>query len=212
MCAVIQRGILGGFRNKIGNVVGTSWKGIAVMKSLPLSVANPQTAGQTLQRGRFSQTSKFASTILSTVVKPLWDRFAQRESGFNAFLQTNIDFFTESGVSEPNNILISKGTLAPANLISAVIDESASTIALTWDATPLGDANPSDTLFVVVNNTGTSATEGFNTGVARSVGTATLDLTLDEEVGNVNNVWVAFRKADGTKVSNTEYTSVTATA
>ncbi len=38
---IIKRGILGGFSNKVANVVGSSWKGINTMRALPLSVANP---------------------------------------------------------------------------------------------------------------------------------------------------------------------------
>ena len=46
--AKVRQGILGGFRGRVGNIVGTGWKGIAVMKSLPLTVANPRTAGQVI--------------------------------------------------------------------------------------------------------------------------------------------------------------------
>ena len=49
---VIKQGILGGFSGKVANIVGSSWKGIPVIKSLPLSVANPQTAAQTTQRNK----------------------------------------------------------------------------------------------------------------------------------------------------------------
>ena len=46
---ILKQGILGGFSGKVANVVGTSWKGIAVIKAMPLSVANPKTAGQVAQ-------------------------------------------------------------------------------------------------------------------------------------------------------------------
>ena len=47
----IKRGILGGFKNKVGSVIGSSWKGIDTMRSMPLSVANPNTAKQKTVRG-----------------------------------------------------------------------------------------------------------------------------------------------------------------
>lgn len=42
----IKKGILGGFSGKVGTVVGSSWKGIAYMRSLPQNMKNPRTEGQ----------------------------------------------------------------------------------------------------------------------------------------------------------------------
>src|SRR4051812_19667131 len=111
MCAVIKRGILGGFSNKIGNIVGSSWKGIAVMKSLPLSVANPKTAKQIVARDRFSFLSQLGSQLLTTIVKPLNDRFAQYESGFNKFVQQSKDAIASDGSFVANQIILSTGKL-----------------------------------------------------------------------------------------------------
>ena len=49
----IKQGILGGFKGKVGTVIGASWNGIAYMRGLAQSVKNPKTAGQTTQRGFF---------------------------------------------------------------------------------------------------------------------------------------------------------------
>lgn len=212
MCAVIKRGILGGFQNKIANVVGGSWKGISYMRSLPISVSNPQTAAQTTQRGRFRAAVAFSVGILAEVIKPLWDRFAQYQSGYNAFVSENISRFSSSGLTSPSFLVISKGTLAIASLLSAVVDASAHTAIVTWTASPGGDANADDELFLVVNNDTTKTAEGFNTGVHRSVGTATVTTTIAVTASNSIWVYAAFRKADGTKVSNTDKLNVNAVA
>ena len=47
---VIKQGILGGFQNKVGAVIGSNWKGIATMRSRPISVANPRTGKQVAVR------------------------------------------------------------------------------------------------------------------------------------------------------------------
>jgi uncharacterized protein DUF6266 len=202
MCAVIQRGILGGFRNKIGNVVGTSWKGIAVMKSLPLSVANPQTAAQTAQRAKFGFASKFASALLVQCIKPLWDRFAQKESGYNAFIQTNIDSFTENGLEFPLTLQLSKGTLAPGSVTILSYDASSKELDITWDATPGGDANPTDLLYIAITNSVGTITEGLATGSQRSEGAGTYEFVQGRSAGQTLYCWFSWRKADGTKVSN----------
>jgi Family of unknown function (DUF6266) len=212
MCAVIKRGILGGFQNKIANVVGGSWKGISYMRSLPISVANPQTAAQTAQRTKFAQVVDFAVGILTTVVKPLWDRFAQYQSGYNAFVQANIDNFDDTGLITPADLIISKGTLATIGFLLKTVDDSASTLAVTWDPTPGGDANPTDTLYIAIWNANTGESEGFDTGVTRSVGSATVSITIGLTVGDVISIWSAARKADGTKVSDTSYTTQAVTA
>ena len=50
---VIKQGILGGFQNKVGAVIGSNWKGIATMRSRPISVANPRTGKQVAVRSEF---------------------------------------------------------------------------------------------------------------------------------------------------------------
>ena len=37
----IKQGILGGFKGKVGTVIGSSWNGIAYMKGQAQSVRNP---------------------------------------------------------------------------------------------------------------------------------------------------------------------------
>lgn len=96
---IIKQGILGGFSNKVGSVVGSSWKGIAVMRSLPISVANPRTAAQVSQREEFAQTAKIASSMLAEVVQPCWNRNAKRMSGYNAFVKYNEKF------ADPSNFI-----------------------------------------------------------------------------------------------------------
>ena len=88
--AIIKRGILGGFSNKIGNVVGTSWKGISVMRSLPQSVHNPRTVLQTRQRRKFATVSAIGSSILDLIIKPYWDPIAIRMSGYNKFVSETL--------------------------------------------------------------------------------------------------------------------------
>ncbi|MDD4439773.1 MAG: DUF6266 family protein, partial [Tissierellia bacterium] len=105
--ATIKQGILGAFSGKVGSVVGSSWKGIPVMKSLPPSVANPKTAKQIEQRSRMKACTAFSQATLADVIKPLNDRFASRMSGFNAFTSRNIACFEGGELSNPEELTIS---------------------------------------------------------------------------------------------------------
>ena len=80
---VINRGILGGFRNKVGPVVGSSWKGIDVIKSKPASVANPNTPGQQEQRNAMRAINVFLRSFGLDNVKTLNNAMSVRMSGFN---------------------------------------------------------------------------------------------------------------------------------
>lgn len=94
--AKIKQGILGGFSGKVAGVVGTSWKGRAVMKSRPLSVSNPKTEAQVSQRGKFSDIAALASEILTTFVQPVENPISGDISGYNLFVKDNKQAFDEA--------------------------------------------------------------------------------------------------------------------
>ena len=202
MCAVIRRGILGGFSNKIGNIVGTSWKGIAVMKSLPLSVANPQTALQQETRGKFKTVSQIGSKLLANIIKPLWDRFAQSESGYNAFVKENFNNVSDDGTFNSNALVTSKGKMAGTDIATFVAHAATDIATVTWLTTLLDQYQLStDLVYVVVYNVELNKFF-FNTGVVvRSAGTIAISIP-GTTVGDTMSYWLSFKRADGTVVSN----------
>lgn len=204
--AIIKRGILGGFSKKIGNVVGSSWKGIAVMKSLPLSVANPKTASQTAQRTRFKAVGQFASVILVSCIKPLRDRFATEQSGYNTFVSKNIDTFVGATLQTPQDLSISEGNLTPVETLTVAGTVSTNVIRFGWDDnSAVGNASTDDRFFVVVYNKTQDWVEGFNTGRLRESLQCDVNLSKDIDAGDDVHVWASFRKVDGTIVSDTAY-------
>ncbi len=59
----IKQGILGGFKGKVGTVIGVSWNGISYMRGLAQSVKNPKTAAQLQQRAFFKDLQSLASQL-----------------------------------------------------------------------------------------------------------------------------------------------------
>lgn len=59
----IKQGILGGFKGKVGTVIGSSWNGIAYMKGLPQSVKDPRTDAQVQQRNFFKEVQGLVSQL-----------------------------------------------------------------------------------------------------------------------------------------------------
>lgn len=198
--AVINQGILGGFSGKVANVVGTSWKGIAVMKALPLSVANPRTAAQVAQRSKMAGCVAMLQPILSQVIKPLNDRFAGKMSGFNYALQASISAFNDSGVLQnPANFKISRAA-NKAQLIDAIAAEAKiSKVKCTWTSDAgKGYALASDKCYLV-GYCEESGAFAVSTSAVRSAGQAYLEFPDDDfEAGYHVDIWMAFLRADGT--------------
>ena len=59
----IKQGILGGFKGKVGTVIGSSWNGISYMKGRPQSVRNPRTDAQVQQRNFFKKLQGLVSQL-----------------------------------------------------------------------------------------------------------------------------------------------------
>lgn len=211
--ARLSQGILGGVLGKIGNVVGSSWKGIAVIKSKPLSVANPRTTKQVAQRTKMANVVAFAQTILASIIKPLNDRFAQQASGFNDFVRRNISLFENATPSPAANLQISSGQMDSVDPDSAVCNAGEAFATISFP-TLFSDAfsASTDLVYAVVMNANTGAIGSNGGSVIRSAGEIVVSRLGLTTAGDVLHIWLAFRRADGTVVSGTGYLESTVTA
>lgn len=206
---IIRRGILGGFSGKVANVVGSSWKGIAVMRALPLSVTNPKTVGQVEQRGAFSIISKFASSILTTWVKPLWDRSAQSMSGYNAFIQQNVDIVKADKKLDIQKLVMSKGKLGSTNL-TVNVASGLKTLTAQWDEEPIGSFQMStDKLYLLLFDKDNKLIVSSSAIYVREVGYASID-DVNVISGEDYTVVSCFAREDGTIVGDASVSKVTA--
>ena len=204
--AKLKQGILGGIIGKIGNVVGSTWKGIAYIKTLPLSVANPQTAAQVAQRTRFANVVAFAKEILADVIKPLWDRFTSGQSGYNDFVSTNIDLFDATQPVDAEDLIIAKGVMAGTPIVSVTASPASAIVDVVWaDDSGQGFKLTTDEAFIV-GQLESDGLIGIRAGVVdRSAAQDGLGFSRVLGASETVNVWLAFRRADGTVVSNTEF-------
>jgi len=150
---VIKQGILGGFSGKVANIVGSSWKGVPVIKSLPLSVANPKTTAQTAQRNKMTGVVSAARILLAALIQPYWNPFAQGESGYNAFVSTNIANFANGVFTDFANFFSTRGSLLGVVQGATSASEGSSTITVPWtDNSGQSDAEGTDESVVTVYN------------------------------------------------------------
>lgn len=199
---VIRRGILGGFSNRVGNVVGSSWKGIATMRVLPLSVSNPRTAAQINVRENFSGITKLASALLTSIVKPLNDRFAVRMSGYNLFIQRNSKAFQNDGAFDPSNFTLSHGRLSAPVITS--VNVAAGVCTIQWATALAGSMDlASDLAYIVAIDEETGEVLGANSAESsRADGTKVFNV---KATSNDVVVYISFLRADGTEVSPSSY-------
>lgn len=213
---VIKRGILGGVSNKIGNVVGSSWKGIATLRSLPLSVANPNTKAQRDNRSSFSIMSKLGSDVLATVCQPLWNRDAKQMSGFNAYVMYNKRAYDASPADWFANPIMSKGNLS-ASLTSATYIKSLAGLDLTFSTNlenPQDSADDHIHLQIIhQDNTVPAKPEfhayGYATTAPRSIGAITYNCPFDTHIGDKISVSLSFKSADGREVATSSSRVIT---
>lgn len=152
---IIKRGILGGFSGKVGNIVGTSWKGRAVIKAMPLSVANPKTTKQVNQRGAMTNCVVAAKEFLGNAIPAICSPFAGDISGYNLFVKRTIKAFSVTGNFDAEKFKISEGSLGKYLNGSVTYDVSDTEVVFDLSNREHSDYNvETDLVYIVLwNNT-----------------------------------------------------------
>ena len=206
----IKRGILGGFKNKVGSVIGSSWKGIDTMRSMPLSVANPKTSKQIFVRGNFKTLVAAASSVNSTLIRPYWSRFAKQMTGANAFIRENYANFKNPLTLFSLNAILSKGKLDMVKAITVIDSVYPAPLSITFDGTAGTYGDNSD----IVEAWGVKSNNASNnrTLEIKFMGASTRG---DDAINAIRSMWeeddefalyLTVRRADGTMVSNSLFT------
>lgn len=119
---IIKQGILGGFQNKVGPVIGTSWKGINVIKSRPASVAYSNTEQQQEQRTAMRQIAAYLRSFGLENVRLLNNAQAVRMSGYNRCVKKVNTFKPGNELSGHVKCLASGSYTLPSFIASAAFD------------------------------------------------------------------------------------------
>lgn len=203
----IKQGILGGFSGKVGTVIGSSWKGKAVMRAIALSIANPKTDAQLTQRHKFAVTMKFLQ-VMSQFIKIGWRKMAVGMTAMNSAMSYIVKNAIQG--TYPNftidypNALVAKGNLPPA-LNAAVASTVAGTIHFTWDDNSTEQsASTFDKNQLVVYNPSKNQAVTFSGLAERADGTQTVTVP-NSFSGDLVHCYIAFETLDGSEQSNSKY-------
>ncbi|ADY51850.1 hypothetical protein Pedsa_1283 [Pseudopedobacter saltans DSM 12145] len=204
-----SRGILGNFSGKVGTVIGSHWKGIDYMRSLPRKSGKAPTESQMSQHLKFALAVNFNKPI-SVLVNTGFGNYAkQRVSGYNLAVQYTMKNAITGTFPDYEldytKLLISVGPVAPA--MDPLAESSAAgslTISWTDNTSHEENAHTDDKLMFLVYNPAKARYIFQRGGVTRGSESQDVVVPLNFS-GDEVEVYVAFISRDGKKVSNSEY-------
>lgn len=131
----IKQGILGGFKGKVGTVIGASWNGIAYMRGLPQSIKNPKTATQQAQRAFFREVQDLVGQLSYEQLVFLFPESVQGMSRRNLLVkQLSAASAIEDGAKHLNLAEItSLGNAPTADLPDVTITAENSNVTISWE-------------------------------------------------------------------------------
>jgi Family of unknown function (DUF6266) len=202
-----KQGILGSFSGKVGTVVGSTWRGLWVMKGLITKKRGKSGPALLEQQAKFTLMIKLLRP-LSSLVSQTYDTLPAEMTGINKAFSDNIKNAI-IGIYPAFTVDYTKLSLSKGALPNADSPTAASTVAgkitFTWtDNSGSGDALATDMAFVAVFNEALNRWIFKQNIAARNAGTYTLDVTAFS--GKPVQTYFGFISADGSSVSDSLFT------
>lgn len=133
--AKFLKGIHGAYSGKVGNVVGSNWRQVDYVRSLPKPNKKPATPDQLAQRARFGLAVSFLSPINDLLKLGFSDKQQGKSTGYNRALQHLINHGIRGDHPEYEidyeGVVIARGGLS--NLMGVAWEETApKSIEVSW--------------------------------------------------------------------------------
>ena len=205
--ATYKNGISGAFSGKVGTVVGSSWKGIDYMRSLPRRSKRIPSEPQKAQRMKMALAIRFLSPV-SELVNIGFESEALKKSGFNVatsrFISEAIVGLYPEFVVDYSKVLISSGTLTGA-WNASVSSISSGTLNVIWtNNSGSGTARETDKAVILVYNPAKAGYVYTMAGADRN--TAIDSINLPPEFSDDRlEVWITFISANSKSIATSIY-------
>lgn len=201
------KGILGEFSGKVGTVVGSSWKGISYMRSLPAKKKNKKVSDtQLIQQAKFAMSIRLVKamgSLLSISYQEAPGKTVKNVALSQVLAQAIGGNYPDLFI-EYSQVQVAKGSLKKADNPSVDVP-APGVLRFNWsDAATLGNANATDKAILVMYCPETGDTIYSADAFTRSQGTGTLDVSFFS--GKQVHTWISFRSADGMKTADSTYT------
>jgi Family of unknown function (DUF6266) len=202
----LSKGILGGFRGKLGPAVGSSWKGLDVIRSRPPRKRRKSTEGQLKQMAKLKLMTGFVHP-LTNLLNRTYNSVTFQMSCFNKALSYNMR--NAIGGDYPAfainyaRVVLGVGDLLNVETLT-VASASEGKLTFSWtDNSGEGSALATDKAFAAVY---CEAGQGWLTsddGAARNAGSYTFDVV--QFSGKAVHAYIGFLSADARFVSTSLY-------
>ena len=179
----IKQGILGGFKGKVGTVIGASWNGISYMRGIAQSVRNANTPAQQKQRAFFKEVMDLVGQLSDEQMAFLVPSTPKGMTRRNLLAQQIAAVAVDNGDTKSVDLgnINSLGNAATADMPDVSVAAVGDSLAISWDGdsdfrTEHADEYP--TVFVanvtkkkifLVNSTaviGSTSAQAFSVGLA----------------------------------------------
>jgi hypothetical protein len=204
--AKMLKGVFGDFSGKIGDIVGSSWKGIPVIRQAPSQRRGPFSKSQIEQQARFMLLSRFLRP-LTELLKDTFQNSAARMSCFNKAFSVNtrnvIGIYPAFRIDYANVALSSRNMAG--NTIAKASSRISGKLVFTWNYDYDGkETLATDIIFVAVYCEELARWIYIRNAAVRTARRYMLDAEVFS--GKQVQTWMGFLSANGQKVLGSRYT------
>jgi hypothetical protein len=204
--ATIRKGILGGFSGKVGPVIGSTWRGKDVMRSLPKKGNRIATEEQLDQRAKFRLMTQFLAPLRSEL-SAYFGQPAEDKSRMNLATSYHIreaitGIYPNYAVDYPKTIVTKGELLGLADPEAAT--QAGAIVSVSWeDNSGQSQAKANDVLLLFFYNHQLKLWE-YRQAATRSA--ETVEVTLPQGwTGNTVHCWTSIAASDAKLVANSVY-------
>ncbi|MEO5650031.1 MAG: DUF6266 family protein [Ginsengibacter sp.] len=204
--ATFEKGILGGFSGKVGNIICGNWKGIDYMRSKANKRTFVPSQKQLEQQLKFALMMRFLQPMSGLLGISFYD-FAIRKTGINSAFAYNFSnaitgTFPDYAI-DYSKALVSRGNL-PNVLGPSVVSGAGSILTWSWTDNNSSEAKPTDQAILVAYCPAMKQAIFTTNGGERSDLTAELNLLTF--TGQQVETYIGFVSPDGHDVSVSLFT------
>ena len=150
----IRQGILGGFRGKVGTVVGSYWNGIFYMKGLPQSYRKGR-SGSKMQQGYFKELVTLAMSLSNEDLEFIYPKKPKGMTRRNLLVKQLASYAVLVDKSKTVDLdsLTSLGNAPVTDLPAVTVAANRTVLQISWeDVTYYRDQHPEDYPVILVAN------------------------------------------------------------
>lgn len=205
--ATFLKGITGAYSGKVGNVVGSRWRNVDYIRSLPRPSGKPASPAQLTQRARFAMAVAFLSPIKDLLNLGFSDSEQATATGYNValshLLRTGMTGDYPEVEIDYTKVQISRGSLAtPVGLDFS--ETGPGEVTVSWQPlTNSFNAFADDSVVVLVYNTDKAFFSVYE-DAEREDGSLLFELP-EAFSGDELEAWVFMGHRDGKLTSNSLY-------